>query len=307
MTVPAAFAAATAARQGAAGRTWITQLPALVDRLLEDWDLNLDGPVRHGYVALVIPVRRQDGSPAVVKVSWVDEETRQEGAALTSWAGHGVVAVLRADPTRGALLLERLDPDRSLEQLPEGDALTVAGSVLQRLHAAPAPTADFSSTTGLARRWSADLPQRWHHLGRPGDREVVEAAVRTCRNLAADPGRKHLLHGDFHYANVLTGPRGWTAIDPKPVVGDPEFDLLPLLRNRWTEITSTGEPERAVRRRLAVLVAATGQDGERARRWALVRALDNALWGLEHHDPVFTMIAWTITEALTRGAGRSLR
>jgi len=296
--VPAPFAAATAAREGPAGQRWITQLPTLVDCLLEDWDIGLDGPVRHGYVALVIPVRRRDRSPAVLKVSWVDEETRQEGPALTWWAGHGAVALLDADPTRGALLLERLHPDRSLEQIPEGDALKVAGSVLRRLHTAAAPTAGFSSTADLARRWSTDLPQRWRQLGRPGHRDVVAAAVDTCRDLPANPGRPHLVHGDFHYANVLTGPRGWLAIDPKPMVGDPEFDLLPLLRNRWADITSTGDPRRAVRRRLAALVAAAGQDGERARRWAGLRALNDALWGLEHRDPVFTATAWTITQAL---------
>lgn len=222
MTVPAPFASATAAREGAAGRRWITQLPTLVDRLLEDWDIGLDGPVRHGYVALVIPVRRRDRSSAVLKVSWVDEGTRQEGAALTWWAGHGAVALLDADPTRGALLLEGLDPDRSLEQIPEEDALTVAGSILRRLHSAAAPPTGFSSTADLAHRWSTDLPQRWRQLGRPGHRDVVAAAIDTCRDLAADPGRPHLLHGDFHYANVLTGPRGWMAIDPKPKRAKPK-------------------------------------------------------------------------------------
>jgi len=133
----------------------------------------------------------------------------------------------------------------------------------------------------------------------------VAAAVDTCRHLLADPGRVRLVHGDLHYANVLTGPRGWVAIDPKPLVGDPEFDLLPLLRNRWTDITATGDPARAVRQRLAVLVDAANLDGDRARRWARVRAVDDALWGLEHHDPVFAATAWAITEALSSTAGNT--
>ena len=297
VTVPARLAAATVAREGPAGQRWITQLPALVDRLLDDWQLDLDGLVRHGYVALVVPVRRRDGTPAVVKVSWVDEETRYEGAALQWWAGHGVVTVLAADPARGALLLERLDPDRSLEQVPEAAALTAAAAVLRLLHSAPAPTG-FPSVADLARRWASDLPRRWQDLGRPGSADVVPAVVDTCTGLSADPGPPYLVHGDFHYADVLTGPRGWAAIDPKPLVGDPEFDLPPLLRNRWADITRTGDPKRAVRRRLAVLTDIAGLDGDRARRWARVRALDDALWGLEHDDPVFTAIAWTITEAL---------
>jgi len=299
LTVPAPFAAATAAREGPAGRRWITDLPALVDRLLVDWRLELDGPVRHGYVALVVPVRRGDWSPAMLKVSWVDEQTRWEGPALAWWAGCGAVTLLDADPPRGALLLERLTPDRSLEQLTEADALTGAASVLRRLHTAAAPAAGFPATADLAHRWTTELPRRWRDRGCPGNRAVVAAAVDTCRELCADPGRLRLVHGDFHYANVLTGRRGWVAIDPKPLIGDPEFDLLPLLRNRWADITATGAPGRAVRRRLAVLLDATGLDGEQARQWARVRAVDDALWGLEHHDPGFTATAWAITEALS--------
>lgn len=298
VTVPVAFAAATAAREGPAGQRWIAELPTLVDRLLEDWHLELDGPVRHGYVALVIPVRRRDRSPAVLKVSWVDDETRHEGPALVWWAGRGAVTLLDADPGRGALLLERLDPDRSLEQLTEADALTAAASVLQRLRAAVAPTGGFPAAADLAHRWTTELPKRWRDLGCPGRPTVVAGAVDTCRDLLAGPGRLRLVHGDLHYANVLTGPRGWVAIDPKPRVGDPEFDLLPLLRNRWADITATGDPGRAVRRRLEVLCDATGLDGERARWWARVRALDDALWGLEHHDQAFTATAWAITDAV---------
>lgn len=292
------FAAATAAREGSAGQRWIAELPALVDRLLKDWHLDLEGSVRHGYVALVVPVRRRDRSPAVLKVSWVDEETRHEGPALAWWAGRGAVALLDEDPPRGALLLERLDPDRSLEQLTEADALTAAGSVLRSLHAAAAPTGGFPVTADLAHRWTTELPQRWRDLGCPGRSDVIAAAVATCRDLAADPGQPRLVHGDLHYANILTGPRGWTAIDPKPLLGDPEFDLLPLLRNRWADVIAIGHPAPVVRWRLAVLVDAAGFDSDRARRWARVRAVHDALWGLEHHDPVFAAIARAITDAL---------
>ena len=39
------------------------------------------------------------------------------------------------------------------------------------------------------------------------------------------------LHGDLHHENIMHGPRGWLAIDPKGVLGDPGFDAANLFYN----------------------------------------------------------------------------
>ena len=40
-----------------------------------------------------------------------------------------------------------------------------------------------------------------------------------------------LLHGDLHHENIMHGPRGWLAIDPKGVLGDPGFDAANMFYN----------------------------------------------------------------------------
>ena len=55
-------------REGDAGRKWIHALPGLVEDLCQHWNLRRDGPVMHGYLGLVIPVRRVE-EPCVLKVS----------------------------------------------------------------------------------------------------------------------------------------------------------------------------------------------------------------------------------------------
>ena len=72
LVVPERFAAVTRAREGAARARWVSALPALVEQLLTRWELEVDGEVLHGHVALVVPVRRADGRMAMLKVSWVD-------------------------------------------------------------------------------------------------------------------------------------------------------------------------------------------------------------------------------------------
>ncbi|MGQ0670761.1 MAG: aminoglycoside phosphotransferase family protein, partial [Actinomycetota bacterium] len=67
-----------------------------------------------GCVGFVAPVERADGTRAVLKISYLDDETRHEGDALAFWDGDGAVRLLDADPGIGALLLERLEPGTSL-------------------------------------------------------------------------------------------------------------------------------------------------------------------------------------------------
>ncbi|MGR8010749.1 aminoglycoside phosphotransferase family protein [Streptomyces hypolithicus] len=105
------------------------------------WNLRLDGTPSNGAVALVLPVLREDGTRAALKLQPVDDETGGEPAALRSWAGHGAVSLLEADSRTGAMLLERLDATRSLNAV-EDDmaALQTLSEILACLVAVPAPT-----------------------------------------------------------------------------------------------------------------------------------------------------------------------
>ena len=72
---------------------------------------------------------------------------------------------------------------------------------------------------------------------------------------------------DFHHHNILRSARGYLAIDPKPMLGEPEFDVPPFLWNPiGHELTDSG-----TRRRLAAFAAA-GLDEGRMRAWAVIRA-----------------------------------
>src|ERR1043165_1834580 len=104
IVVPERFAADTVAREGAGARAWVAALPGLVAGYLDRWALTLDGPAMHGYVGLVLPVRRRDGTPAVLKVSWLDPESIPEPAALAGWAGRGAVRLLERADHDGAML-----------------------------------------------------------------------------------------------------------------------------------------------------------------------------------------------------------
>ena len=283
------------------GPAWAEALPELAARQCDRWALRPTGEAMHGAVALVVPVERPDGTAAVLKVQPVDEETAGEPEALRAWGSGGSVRLLEHDPQTGSMLLEALDHTRRLDGAAIDEALEVLGGLLAQLSAHRGP----DGMRGLG-AIALDLAER---AGKLAASEPVEPAswrrlsrwAGLAQEMAAEPGDR-LLHWDLHYENVLaplpgSGRGPWLAIDPKPLVGDPGFELLPALRNRWTEAEATGDPLRETRRRLDLLTEVAELDRERARAWTLVRVLEDSLWQLEGCDRVPAVQAW-IAEAL---------
>ena len=66
----------------------------------------------------------------------------------------------------------------------------------------------------------------------------------------------------------------WLAIAPRPMNGDPHYELAPMLWNRWDELS--GQIRGGVQRRFHALVDAAAFDEERARAWVIVRVIQEA-------------------------------
>ena len=265
------------ARHGEDLAGWLDGLPRLVRDLADDWELTFDGAPRHGRTAVVVPVRTTGGRPAVLKVGFPHEEGEHEALGLQHWHGNGAVQLLRADPARWALLLERLHADEDLSSLWDVEACEVVAGFYERLHVPALP--QLRRLSSYVERWTgrlAALP-----ADAPVPRRLVEQAVSLGRSFVADPGTDaRVIHGDLHYANVLAADREpWLVIDPKPVAGDPHYEVAPLLWNRWEE--TAGRVRDAVRQRFLTVVDAAGLDEDRARDWAVVRMVHNALWTIE--------------------------
>ncbi|WP_036567097.1 aminoglycoside phosphotransferase family protein [Nocardia sp. BMG51109] len=295
--VPAKLAEAQLRYNGAAGREFIAGLPAHAARYLTEWELRRDGPPLHGLASLVLPVVRADGTPAALKLQLLDEETESEPAGLRAWAGDGAVRLLDADPATGVMLLERLHPHHSLSSVTDDvQALTLLTGLLARLVAHPAPHG-IRRLHDIARTMLAQTPEAAHLL--PDDeRGLILACAAAVADLVDEPGDR-LLHWDLHYDNVLAADREpWLAIDPKPLAGDPGFDLMPALDNRWDALVASGNVGRAVRYRFDLMTEMLGLDRRRAAGWTLGRALQNTLWDLEDGEPGMSEQQRVVAEAV---------
>ncbi|MFF3951185.1 aminoglycoside phosphotransferase family protein [Streptomyces sp. NPDC001902] len=274
--------------EGEAGRTWLAGLPERVADHLARWELTPERVLSPGgQISMVVLVRQADDTPATLKVGLVTDETRHEHAALARWDGRGAVRLLQADPDAGALLLERLHSDVSLRSLPEQKAMLEACATLQRLWVPPGEGHPFVPVAEHTARLAALLRERREQPYVPEEaRALVDEALAVRDELcAAAPGEAMLLHGDYHHGNVLAADRvPWLAIDPKPVAGEPAYDLAWLVRDRLETLVATPGSQSAARRRVAKLSDSLEVDRDRVRGWALFRAVEAGVWSFSVGD-----------------------
>jgi streptomycin 6-kinase len=283
--------------QRAEDGAWVRNLPTLAAEMLDRWSLRLDGPVAHGMAGIVLPVVRPDGLAAALKLQPVEEESKDVAVGLRTWAGQGTVLLLDHDERTGAMLLERLDATRSLATVADDTAaLDILAGLLARLTAVPAPPG-VGHLSDVAAAMLAQVPTAVSALRDPDEQALVRDCAAATAELLPEPGDR-LLHWDLHYDNILAGTREpWLAIDPQPLAGDPGFDLLPALDNRWDEVLATGNPEKAVLRRFDQLTEALSMDRDRAVGWTMARVLQNALWDIEDGKTALHPVQVTIAVA----------
>jgi streptomycin 6-kinase len=257
------------------GPDWLQALPRLAAECAERWSLELGEPYAESNVSLTVPATRADGTRAVLKLNFPEPESEHEADVLAHWAGHGAVRLLEVDRERSSLLIERALPGTSLWQVEDDEEATrIAAAVLRRLWSRPpAARHPFRVLVEEAAGWTARLRRDWERLARPFERELVVAAEAAARELAATQPMLVVCHQDFQGSNVLRAEREpWLAIDPKPIVGEPAFDVASLLRDRRWDVRAA-----VIRRRLDLLAAELGLDHERMRGWGIVHAL---YWGV---------------------------
>ncbi|MEU3481339.1 aminoglycoside phosphotransferase family protein [Streptomyces sp. NPDC033754] len=276
--VPEELARSQAKYNGEAGRAFVAGLPALAEEFLDRWGLRVTGPSMYGVASLVLPVERvADGGRAALKMQLLDDETEGEPVGLRVWDGAGAVRLVEHDAGTGTMLLEWLDAARPLSSVADTrEALRIVAGLLARLVAVPAPPG-LRTLGDIAAAMLADVPEAAARLS-AADAAVLRDCAAAVREVAGEPGDR-LLHWDLHLDNVLAAEREpWLAIDPKPLAGDPGFDLLPALTDRFDP-----DPDELLWR--FDLLAEVGGDRRRAVAWTLGRVLQNGLWDVEDGEP----------------------
>lgn len=272
---------------GSAGAEWLGQLPAIVERRRERWSLRLESRIEPLSYNYVMHARRADGSRVVLKAGYPCRELMCEMAALRIYGGRGSVRLLEADEADGALLLERVEPGKPLEEAADDvEATSIAARVMQALWRPAPATHDFPTTADWGRGFTR-LRRAFDGGAGPFPAALVDEAEDLFQELNATAASPAVLHGDLHHGNILDAGAGeWRAIDPKGLVGEPAYDVGALLRNPRSLYTTMPDPRQATARRVSQLADELGFDRERIRGWGFAQAVLSAWWTYEDHGKI---------------------
>ena len=280
--------------EGYPGRSsWNRGVAPLSDEILARWELTPEAIVSGGSASIVMRVRRADGSPAVLKVSYPHEEARFEAVGLEALGPGLACRVLAQDTAHWALLLEELEPGVSLGecvlrgQLSIADAARTAATLRARVGAATVPRGT-PSLKELTARYAADATAWTIEHADAFERLGVATLVADAVRLLGGPAVSHpldrvLLHGDFNPSNILRSGHDWRLIDPKTVVGDPAFDLWQLVAQLGDPL-DVPDPEDQFAGTLAAVAEASGIDAARIARWGFARTGLNVVWAVAEGD-----------------------
>jgi streptomycin 6-kinase len=100
-----------------------------------------------------------------------------------------------------------------------------------------------------------------------------------------------LINQDLHGGNILRARREpWLMIDPKPLIGEREFSLAPIVRSY-----ELGHSRTSVLRRLDRLTSDLGLDRERARLWTVGQTV---AWATDSSHPAthIETVRWLLGE-----------
>jgi len=253
-----------------------TSPPRRFEQRVRIWNVRVEETKQTDSALLGFGTR--DTKAVVLKVMRRPGDEWRSGSVLHAWHGHGCVRVYES--VDGAVLMERLRPASPLKDLAisgrDDEATEALADVIARLPCTSAP---------LHTRTVEDWGEGFRRYRASGDQQIPIALVQRAEalywELCSSQRKRRLLHGDLHHDNVLwDSSRGWTAIDPKGVIGELEYEVGASLRNP-IERPELFASAAIVERRLAIYGERLKLDFTRALAWCFSQAVLSVIWGVE--------------------------
>ena len=177
--------------------------------------------------------------------------------------------------------MERLTPGTMLATLDDDQEATSIAAGLTKFLRRPAPSGHRLPTLAEGMQGLGRLRASFDGPHGPLPLRLLERAEAVFAELDGTEATPILLHGDLHQYNILTAERApWLAIDPKGVVGAPEYEVCQYLGNR---LFDRPEPERVLARRIDQFSDELGFDRQRVVGWAMVHGVR---WSYDHEGSV---------------------
>lgn len=269
-----------------------------VEDYLRLWQLKNPRILAETRTSIIYLVHNRDGNKLVLKYLKPEGYDEIGGAQLLKWyAGHAAVTVFDHDD--GAHLLEYVPGPwlkAMVEQGQDHEAteiiVDVAGQLLQN-RVAPAP----GSLVALQERFE-ELFNKAEIDKKAGRSSLFINAASMAETLLSQQTEVKPLHGDLHHENILHADRGWLAIDPKGLIGDPCYEFANIFCDPDT-LPAVVHDERRIAELAKVFSNKFSLDIKRILRFAFVHACLSASWNIcENRDPSFRLKVAELTDSV---------
>ena len=223
---------------GDAGKAWLDDLPQIVTRLENKWEVLTEPAYEKGEYNFVAPANSAT-LEAVLKVSppYPTIEILAEAEFLERLRGTGAPKVLEMDDESRAFLMERVRPGVTMDVHFAADPFACVEPAIEVLRSILLPPPYPPAEAQLFYNWFHRF-QKAKDTGFP--RSYLDKACDIFEPLFQDDERTYHLHGDYHPGNVITSGDGFVVIDPKGLVGHVAYDISVFLNNlHWWQ---KGEP-----------------------------------------------------------------
>ena len=189
---------------------------------------------------------------------------------------------MNADLDKGAILITRAIPGNTLVTLfPDSDhkALGIACRLVRLLHQTIVPIGH--KFLHLS-EWLSIIDKNWDI-----PKEQLQLARNLKNDLLSNSQTQVLLHGDVHYANILSDGIDWVIIDPKGVIGDPLYDMTgALLREPFKQIMNLPDIPKMLRHRMDFVAQYNNSNMQQIWAWTHVQTVMSICWSLEDGQDV---------------------
>jgi streptomycin 6-kinase len=261
-----------------------------LSRAIIRWSLSRATQIADTPASIVYKVEQNGQQPAALKIlKPVAGEEEKRGAALLSWySGDGAVTVF--DVTDDAIFMEWLDGPTLGEAARNGrddEATEAFGHVVQLLHKPRDTTPE--GLIPLRQRFQS-LFDADNRIWPPTARDLYARSVGIALALFDRPSVAMPLHGDLHHDNILSSARGWLAIDPKGLLGDPAYDVANAFLNP-VDVTKLAASATRIAHLADSFSGRLGFNRKRVIAWACAHAALSACWELEAGKPITLTLA----------------
>ena len=268
---------------GDKGDAWLDGLPQLIAAAVERWELELGEASDTAGTGFVCFARR-DGEEVALKIAYPHGEHFTGVEAMRVYGGHACVRLIEAAEGDTEVLMERLLPGKHLYELEdEEEEICIAADLIQRLQR-PAPE---QHTLPSHTTW---VENSLRHIAASDITEELlpRHLVKTLETIVADLEslrRPVVLHGDLHHENILfDASKGWVAIDPKGLTGDPALEIGRYCGNQLQRAEGAGGYGPLVDRRIELFARELGEPVDRMRAGIAVDLIMCMGWDLEYDD-----------------------